>query len=172
MTKRLSFPACLIALSLSACSNWGYNKGIGFTGIDGEPKSVAQASGQSGVVTRALSPLEALAALPPISVRADTASQADLAGAAIAAGGDTPQTGVWVHMHDQPLLMSMVRVNGQMFSVLKVPEGNTSRMVEGTANAFVGSAPELTGCLTQSGAYARGGSEARPKGVAVAMNCS
>lgn len=172
MTRFLPLTACLLTLSLSACGTWGYKKGVGFTGINGEPASVAEANEEFGVVTRILSPMETLAVLPTANLRTDAASQADLATVAMDNGGATPQSAALVGMNSQELMLSMVRVNGQMFGVLKVPADNPGRMEEGAAEAFVASAPRLTGCLTQGNAYSKGGSNGRPKALAVPLNCS
>lgn len=171
MTLSHPLSACLLILSLSACGSWGYQRGVGFTGIDGEPRSVAEANGQPDIVTRAQSPLERLASLPAPNLRTEPGPQSDLAAVAIANGAGTPQGAAPVRLDGQELMLSMVRVNGQMFGVLKVPDGNPGRMGPGAAAAFTGSAERLTGCLPTAGAYAHGGAD-RPKGLAVPLNCS
>lgn len=171
--KHLTLPACLLFATLSACNGWGYHKGVGFTGIDGEPKTLSDRSAApSGVVGRVISTPEALAGLPPVALRTEAVSPAELAGVAIANGGRLPASAVLVGLNGAEMMLSTVQVNGLLFAVLRLPEGQRGRMATGSANAFVAAVPRLTGCLADGGAYAQGGSADRPQGLAVALNCS
>ncbi len=175
MTRPVLVAACAalgLSLSLSGCGLWGQKKGVGFTGIDGEPKVLTNTfATEQGDVTQAESVPIALAGLPPVRLQAEAETQADRAAVAIPAGGTTPRNAVVVGDASQTMMLSTVEVNGELFAVLRVPEGGRGRMAEGAGPAFVSSVPRLTGCLAGSGAYAQGSAE-RPKGLAVKMNCS
>lgn len=158
---------------LSGCDDLGYYRGVGFSGIDGEPKSIAQSDAEQGLVSRTASSSEALAGLPPVALQADATSLDQLAGAAISRGGRNFASAVPVQIVGQDLMMSSVQVNGILFAVLRTPEGNAGRMAGNTAAAFLNAVPALTGCLAGADAFASGsGSADNPSGLAVPLNCS
>ena len=166
--KAPTLALCALVLALPACESWNHRKGVGFTGIDGEPTSLPV---PGGTVTRGRSVPEALAGLPPARVKVERVrSQADLASAAIASGGRTTANAVPVGTSEQTLMLSTVEANGTLFAVLRMPEGDGGRMATGAQDRFVASVPRLTGCLAGATAYASGGTT-RPRGLAVPMNC-
>ncbi len=170
--KKTLLPACLAVLSLSACSGLFVREGVGFTGIDGEPKTFSEAKGSADYVARQASVPARLAALPPVRLRADSSDISALAGAAIEAGGRTPANAAEVGGTDRTLYLSTVDVNGVLFAVLRTAEGDTTRMVSGAGDTFLTSVPRLTGCLANGPAYQKGKAGRRTTAYAVPLNCS
>ncbi|WP_146344701.1 hypothetical protein [Falsiphaeobacter marinintestinus] len=169
MTKLTLLMTASVVL-LAAC-DFGYHRGVGFTGIDGEPSSVAQADAEQGIVSRAASSSAALASLPSIVLQADGTSVDKLAGAAISHGGRNFNDALPVKLAGQDHMLSTVQVNSVLFAVLRQPAGNPSRMGSGAGPAFLAAVPQLTGCLAASEAFASGSAE-NPLGLAVPLDCS
>ncbi|TDK41086.1 hypothetical protein [Antarcticimicrobium luteum] len=166
--KRLLASACLICTALSACTGLNYQRGIGFTGIDGEPKASATRTG--GTVTRAAGPIQALAARPPQRLRVGDGDPGALAATAIAHGGQTGTTAVPATLGGAPMMLSTVEVNGVLHAVLRLPEGRRGRFADDAGAAFAGAVPRLTGCLAAGPTYRRD----RPMehaGLAVPLDC-
>lgn len=168
MTLLKPFLACAICVGLAACDNWSTRKGVGFTGIDGEPRMLEQADGVP--VTRGVSTPIALARRPMIHVQTAAAPVADLAGVAIGAGGQSDLDAVAVSGAQSTLMLSLVNVSGQPFAVLRPAEGERSRMEQGAQARFPASVLRLTGCRAVGAAYAAGGTQ-RPTGLAVPVDC-
>ncbi|GAB5437759.1 hypothetical protein [Falsiruegeria mediterranea] len=170
--KKILLPACLAVLSLSACADFFVREGVGFTGIDGEPKTFSEAKGSADYVTRQSSVPARLATLPPVRLRTDSADVSALAGAALEAGGRTPANAAEVGGTDRTLYLSTVEVNGVLFAVLRTREGDTTRMASGAGDTFLASVPRLTGCLASGPAYQNGKAGRRTTAYAVPLNCS
>lgn len=170
--KKILLPACLSALTLSACVELFPREGVGFTGIDGEPKTFSEAKGSADYVARGSSVPAQLAAIPPVRLQAESADVSAMAGAAIDAGGRTPSNAVEVGGSGRTLFLSTVEVNRVLFAVLRTAEGDSSRMQEGAGAEFVNSVPRLTGCLATGPAYQNGKNARRTTAYAVALNCS
>ncbi|WP_164658058.1 hypothetical protein [Tropicibacter sp. Alg240-R139] len=170
--KKILLPACLAVLSLSACSGLFVREGVGFTGIDGEPKTFSEAKGSADYVARRASVPTQLASLPPVRLRAESSDIGALAGAALEAGGRTPANAAEVGEQDRTLYLSTVEVNGVLFAVLRTPEGDNIRMERGAGDTFLASVPRLTGCLANGPAYQRGRAGRRTTAYAVPLNCS
>lgn len=170
MMKRLLLSACLLCTVLSACSGLRYQRGVGFSGIDGEPDQPPQDSVAGAVVSRAAGPIEALAAHAPVRLQVAAADPAQLAGAAIAHGGRNPAGAVTVSLGGAPLMLSLVVVNGVSHAVLRLPEGQRGRLGEGAGPAFAAAVPRLTGCLA-AGPAVRRDRPAKAAGLAVPLNC-
>lgn len=169
--KNLLLPAlCLSVLAVSACENLWNRQGIGFTGINGEPKTFTETRGRDDYVARRLSVPAELAGIPTTRVQSDKAGVDDLAKAAIAAGGRTPDTAVQVGGESQTLMLSTVQVNSTLFAVLRTPSEISARMAPDAGAAFLSSVPRLTGCLAAGDVYQRG-STSRTTGVAVPLDC-
>lgn len=165
--------ACLICTALSACNGLSYPRGTGFTGIDGEPKAPAQ---QSDAVSRAVGPIQALAARPPQTLRVETGAPDAMAMAAIAHGGRTDAAAIPATLHGAPVMISTVEVNGTLYAVMRLPEGRGGRFAAGAGPAFAAAAPRMTGCLATGPAYRRdrpataaGGAARLPLGPAAAL---
>lgn len=160
------------AITLAACDEYGYTRGVGFTGIDGEPGTIAESNAEQGLVSLALSSSAALAALPQINLQENNTSYDSMAQTAVRHGGRDISTALPVELAGQKQMLSMIQVNSVPFAVLRLPAGNPARLPDGTSVAFLSATPELTGCLlAQSQVYANGDLD-RASGMAVPLNCS
>lgn len=169
--KKILLPACLSVLSLSACADFFVREGVGFTGIDGEPRTFSEAKGSADYVAQRASVPARLAAIPPVRLRTDSSEIGVLAEAALGAGGRTPANAAEVGGQDRTLYLSTVEVNGVIFAVLRTAEGDTTRMARGASDRFLASVPSMTGCLASGPAYQKGRSD-RASAYAVPLNCS
>ncbi|SDE19505.1 hypothetical protein [Ruegeria marina] len=158
-------------MSLSACASWFQREGVGFTGIDGEPKSVTAEKGSADFVARRLSLPAELAGKPTPRLQSDKGDLDSLAGVAISNGGRNPTTAVEVGAGSTDAYLSTVEVNGVLFAVLRTPEDGIDRLPEGAGAGFARSVPRLTGCLAGGQVY-QAGTAKRPTGLAVPLNCS
>lgn len=165
---RLFASACLICTVLAACNGPNYQRGIGFTGIDGEPR--AQASQGGGVVTRAVGPVEALAAHPPHRLRVATGDPAEMATAAIEYGGQGAADSIPATLGGAPVRISMVEVNGRLHAVMRLPEGRRGKLGAETGPTFSAAVPRLTGCVVAGPTYLRE-RPAKSAGAAVPVDC-
>ncbi|MGD9862668.1 MAG: hypothetical protein AB7S99_05610 [Pseudodonghicola sp.] len=168
--KRLLLSACLLCTTLSACSGLRYQRGVGFSGIDGEPTALPQDGGAGGTVSRAQGPIEALAMRPPLRLQVAAGDPAQLAGVAIANGGRSPADAVPVSLGGAPAMLSLVEVNGLSHAVLRLPEGMRGQLGTAAGPAFAAAVPRLTGCLAAGGAIRRD-RPAQSAGLAVPLNC-
>ncbi len=166
--KRLLASACLICTALTGCTGLNYQRGIGFTGLDGEPTAAPVTRGQE--VGYIQGPIAALAALPPQRLRVEGGEPGALAAAAIAHGGQGPADAVPARLRGVPVMLSTVEVNGGLYAVLRLPQGRRGHLDAGAGAAFAAAVPRLTGCLAAGPAY--GGDRAALRaGLAVPMNC-
>ncbi len=165
------------ALAVAACTDQlGYYRGIGFTGINGEPTGLPGQDG--GTVARAETPMVALAALPVARVQSKSPQAQALAEQAISHGGTSDQTAVPVQSPQEgpeggPALagmLSLVQVNGVPFAVI-LPVGNNGRLAPGADTAFGQMVESLTGCVKAGAVYGTG-SRMRLRGLAVPVDCS
>jgi len=140
---RFALMAGSLCLALCACGAGGGARGVGFTGIDGEPSGPW--TGAGGGVSQPLGPIEALAALPPRAVSVPGAATA--VGVAIDSGGRSPATALPVELLGTPLMLSLVTVDGRLYAVLRLPEGQRSGLPAGVAQRFGAAVPMMTGCL-------------------------
>ncbi|MCU9838298.1 hypothetical protein OEZ49_11015 [Ruegeria sp. WL0004] len=168
--KKLLLPAAAL-LSLSACASWFHREGVGFTGIDGEPKSVTAEKGSADYVSRRLSLPAELASKPTPRLQSDKGDMESLAKVAIANGGRNPNTAVEAGAGDIDVFLSTVEVNGVLFAVLRTAEDGIDRLPEGAGAGFAQSVPRLTGCLAGGQVY-QAGTAKRASGLAVPLNCS
>lgn len=167
--KKILLPA-LALMSLSACASLWHREGVGFTGIDGEPKTITEKRGSADYVARRLSVPAELAGKPVQRLQSEKGDIASLAGVAIGAGGRNPQTAVEVGSGTLDLYLSTVEVNGVLFAVLRTPEDGIDRLAEDAGASFAQSVPRLTGCLT-GGQVFRSGQSKRSTGLAVPLDC-
>lgn len=170
--KKILLPACLSVLSLSACADFFVREGVGFTGIDGEPRTFSEAKGSADYVARQASVPARLAAIPPVRLRTESSEMGTLAAAALDAGGRRPANAAEVGGYDRTLYLSTVEVNGVLFAVLRTGEGDGTRMERGASDTFLASIPRMTGCLANGPAYQRGKGGRRTTAYAVPLNCS
>lgn len=176
MTPRtLSLTASMAALAaLTAC---GPQKGVGFTGIGSEPAGPAAALREEG--PRLYVP-SAGAGLPPAvsgslplhRVAASGSSEAELAAAAMAAGGSTEQSAQAVMLGAQGVMASVVEAGSGRFLVARSPRGSgKGPFLQGTGQAFLAAVQPLTNCGTGHQLYRAGGNGAAPAVLAVALEC-
>ncbi|GGH29732.1 hypothetical protein SAMN05444007_105302 [Cribrihabitans marinus] len=168
--KKILLPAFAFA-ALSACTGLFNREGVGFTGIDGEPRTLAEAEARAGQVSRNMTVPVALGRLPTVRVATDEADLAKLARTAISNGGRSPANAVEVGGNRRPLMLSTVAVNNVLFAVLRTPDSDLTPMEPSTGQAFVGSVPKLTGCLPAGNAYGASRSGRSSSGFAVPINC-
>ncbi len=167
--KKILLPAIAI-LTLSACEDPFNREGIGFTGIDGEPKSISDAQGAASELPPATNIPEELAAIPTVQVVSDKSEISKVAEVAIENGGRTDTSAVVLTGKSANLLLSTVSVNGTLFGVLRTVEGEPK--VDNSVGAAFGRRTEqFTGCLPAGDVYRKGSSK-KSSGFAVPLNCS
>lgn len=167
--KKIILPA-LAVLTLSACEDPFNRQGVGFTGIDGEPRTIADVQGAAAFVPAATNVPAELAELPTVQVTSDQTELEKLAGVAINNGGRSDTSAVHLSGSSTDLFLSTVSVNGQLFGVLRTT--NDSTRVDNSVGSVFGSETErFTGCLSAGQVYRKGSSE-KSSGFAVPLNCS
>ena len=167
--KKILLPA-LAVLTLSACEDPFNREGVGFTGIDGEPRTVSDVKGAVAFVQPATNIPAELAKLPTVQVSSDQTELSKMAKVAIDNGGRTDTSAVQLSGQSTNLLLSTVSVNGTLFGVLRTEEGDTR--VDNSIGATFGARTErFTGCLPAGDVYRKGSSK-RSSGFAVPLNCS
>ncbi len=167
---KILLPAIAL-IGLSACDDIWDREGVGFTGIDGEPRTITAAKGGADYVSRRGGVPAQFAGQPVIPVRVESQELSELAGVAIANGGRDLNTAIEVSGEAGTLMMSQVDVNGILFAVFRTPTSGDGQMAAGRGGAFAASVPRLTGCLVAGDAYQAGTSERRTIGYAVPLNC-
>ncbi len=160
----------IAVLTLSACEDPFNREGVGFTGIDGEPRTISDVKGAVAFLPSATNVPAELAELPTVSVLSDEVDLSKVAGVAIDNGGRTDTSAVLLSGSDTNLFLSTVSVNGTLFGVLRTRDNSTR--VDNSVGASFGSQTErFTGCLAAGDVYRKGSSE-RSSGFAVPLNCS
>ncbi len=160
----------IAVLTLTACEDPFNRQGVGFTGIDGEPRTISDVPGAVAFVPPATNIPAELAELPTVTVLSDQVDPNKVASVAIDNGGRNPDTAVQLSGSDTNLFLSTVNVNGTLFGVLRT--SNNSTRVDNSIGATFGSETErFTGCLPAGDVFRKGSSE-RSSGFAVPLNCS
>lgn len=167
--KKIILPA-LAVLTLSACEDPFNRQGVGFTGIDGEPRTISDVEGAAAFVPDATNVPAELAELPTVQVTSDKTELEKLAGVAIDNGGRSDTTAVHLSGSATTLFLSTVSVNGQLFGVLRTPS-NSTRVDNSVGSIFGSETERFTGCLPAGQVYRKGSSE-KSSGFAVPLNCS
>ncbi|MEX0307211.1 MAG: membrane lipoprotein lipid attachment site-containing protein [Ruegeria sp.] len=166
--KKILLPA-LAVLTLSACEDPFNREGVGFTGIDGEPRTVSDVKGAVAFLPPETNIPAELAKLPTIQVTSDNAELEKIAGVAIDNGGRSDANAVPLSGSDTNLYLSTVSVNSQLFGVLRT-ENNSTKVDTSVGSAFGSQTERFTGCLPAGEVYRKGSSE-RSSGFAVPLNC-
>ncbi len=166
--KKILLPA-LAVLTLSACEDPFNREGVGFTGIDGEPRTVSDVKGAVAFVPSATNIPAELAKLPTVQVSSDKTELEKIAGVAIDNGGRTDANAVQLEGSDTNMYLSTVSVNGKLFGVLRT-ENNSTKVDNSIGSTFGNQTERFTGCLASGDVY-RKGSSARSAGFAVPLNC-
>ncbi|MCG7519288.1 hypothetical protein [Ruegeria sp. Ofav3-42] len=160
----------ITVLALAACEDPYNRSGVGFTGIDGEPRTVSDVPGSVAFVPQATNIPAELAILPAVNVVTDETELQKVARVAIDNGGQTDTNAVALSGSDVNLYLSTVKVNGTLFGVLRTANNGT-RVDNSIGAAFGQNAEQFTGCLPTGEVY-RKGTSSRSSGFAVALNCS
>ncbi len=167
--KKILLPTIAV-LTLAACEDPFNRQGVGFTGIDGEPRTVSDVPGTVAFVPPATNVPAELAELPTVSVLSDEVDISKIAGVAIDNGGQSDGNAVPLSGNSQNLYLSTVNVNGTLFGVVRTRSSNVR--VDNSVGAVFGSETErFTGCLAAGDVYRKGSSE-KSSGFAVPLNCS
>nr|WP_170609874.1 hypothetical protein [uncultured Ruegeria sp.] len=167
--KKILLSSTLV-LSLSACEDPFNRQGVGFTGIDGEPRTVSEVEGAVAFAPPATNVPAELAKIPTVSVVSDETELSKIAGVAIANGGQSDVSAVQLSTQGNNLYLSTVSVNGTLFGVLRTAS-NGGKVDSSTGAAFGANTERFTGCLPAGEVY-RKGSDSRSSGFAVPLNCS
>ncbi|WP_420584596.1 hypothetical protein [Ruegeria sp.] len=157
-------------LALAACEDPYNRQGVGFTGIDGEPRSISDVKGAAGFLPDATNIPAELAELPTISVTTDEVETDKVSRVAIDNGGRSDTNSVLLSGSDMNLFLSTVNVNGTTYGVLRTAN-NSTRISNEVGAAFGRNAEQFTGCLPAGDVYGKGSSD-RSSGFAVPLNCS
>jgi len=160
----------IAAMTLSACEDPFNREGVGFTGIDGEPRTISDVPGTVAFLPPATNIPAELAVLPTVSVISDEVEASKLAGVAIDNGGRTDTDAVQVASSKATLFLSTVNVNGTLYGVLRTP-ANSARVDNSVGASFGRQAERFTGCLPAGDVFSQGRSD-RSTGFAVPLNCS
>ncbi|WP_424831181.1 hypothetical protein [Ruegeria sp.] len=167
--KKIILPA-LAVLTLSACEDPLNREGVGFTGIDGEPRTISEVKGAAAFLPDATNVPAELAELPTVQVTSDKVEADKLAGVAIDNAGRTSANAVQLSGADTDMYLSTVSVNGTLYGVLRTV--NNSTRVDNSVGEIFGSETErFTGCLPAGNVYGKG-SSSRSSGFAIPLNCS
>ena len=167
--KKILLPS-LAVLTLSACEDPFNREGVGFTGIDGEPRTVSDVKGAVAFVPPATNIPAELAVLPTVQVSSDQTEIDKVAGVAIDNGGRNDTNAVQLEGSDTNLFLSTVSVNGQLFGVLRTPS-STNKIDNSIGSTFGEQTERFTGCLPAGDVFRKGSSD-RSSGFAVPLNCS
>ena len=159
------------ALTLSGCQDFWNREGVGFSGIDGEPRSISEQPGAVGSVARDVNIPAELAVVPTIRVVSEQTALPEMAGVAVENGGRNPNNAVEVTGQNQNLMLSNVQVNSTLFAVLRPADGDSRRVDSNLGASFGNRIEQLTGCLPAGDVY-RQGRRNRTAGFAVPLNCS
>ncbi|TMV07831.1 hypothetical protein FGK63_10250 [Ruegeria sediminis] len=169
--KKILLPA-IAFVALSACEDIWNREGVGFTGIDGEPRTTALKKGAAAYVARDTNIPAELAGVPTIRVSTDQTEPDKMAGIAVDNGGRNPANAVEVTGDGQNLMLSTVQVNNTLYAVLRPAEGDSTRVDTSVGAQFGSRVERLTGCLPAGDVYKKGGSSNRATGFSVPLNCS
>ncbi|MEX0340064.1 MAG: hypothetical protein AB3N11_13615 [Arenibacterium sp.] len=160
----------ITVLALAACEDPYNREGVGFTGIDGEPRTISDVPGAAAFLPPAVNIPAELALLPTIPVVTDETEPQKVASAAINNGGRTDTSAVVLEGSDTSLFLSTVSVNGNKYGVLRTLNSST-RVDNEIGAAFGRNAEQFTGCLPAGDVFGKGSSQ-RSSGFAVPLNCS
>ncbi|WP_421599249.1 hypothetical protein [Ruegeria sp. MALMAid1280] len=158
----------MTVLALAACEDPFDREGVGFTGIDGEPRSISDVPGAAAFLPPATNVPAELAVLPTISVTSDETEIEEMARVAINNAGQNNTNAVHLTASGANLYLSNVNVNGTLFGVLRTSSGKVSNSY---GSGFGQGVEQLTGCLSAGNVYRKGNSK-RSSGFAVPLNCS
>ena len=165
--KKILF-STMTVLALAACEDPLDRKGVGFTGINGEPRSISDVPGTAAFLPPATNVPAELALLPTINVTTDQTESEKVARVAIDNAGQNDETAVPLTASGANLYLSTVNVNGTLYGVLRTSSGRVSNTY---GSGFGQNIEQFTGCLPAGDVFAKGSSD-RSSGFAVPLNCS
>ncbi len=160
----------ITVLALAACEDPYNRQGVGFTGIDGEPRTISDIPGAVSFLPRATNVPAELAVLPAVQVTSGETDPQKLARVAIDNGGRSDANSVALTGLSTNMFLSTVSVNGTLYGVLRTDSSST-RVDNEVGAAFGRNAEQFTGCLPAGDVYRKGSSQ-RSSGFAVPLNCS
>ncbi|WP_172677856.1 hypothetical protein [Ruegeria sp. 6PALISEP08] len=160
----------IAVLTLAACDDPFNREGVGFTGIDGEPRTISDVPGAVAFLPDATNVPAELAEFPTVTLLVDETDPSKVASVAIDNGGQTPNSAVQLEGSDRDLFLSTVSVNGTLFGVLRT-SSNSAKVENSIGVGFAEETERFTGCLPAGGVFRKGTSE-RSSGFAIPLNCS
>ncbi|QFT73740.1 hypothetical protein FIU92_11920 [Ruegeria sp. THAF33] len=160
----------IAVLTLAACEDPFNREGVGFTGIDGEPRTISDVPGAVAFLPDATNVPAELAELRTVTLLSDEVEPSKVASVAIDNGGQTPNTAVQLQGSDTNLFLSTVSVNGTLFGVLRT-SSNSVKVDNSIGVGFAEETERFTGCLPAGGVFRKGTSE-KSSGFAIPLNCS
>lgn len=160
----------IAVLTLAACEDPFNREGVGFTGIDGEPRTISDVPGAVAFLPDATNVPAELAELRTVTLLSDEVEPSKVASVAIDNGGQTPNTAVQLQGSDTNLFLSTVSVNGTIFGVLRT-SSNSVKVDNSIGVGFAEETERFTGCLPAGGVFRKGTSE-KSSGFAIPLNCS
>lgn len=160
----------IAVLTLTACEDPFNREGVGFTGIDGEPRTISDVPGAVAFLPDATNVPAELAELRAVTLLSDEVDPSKVASVAIDNGGQTPDNAVQLQGSDTNLFLSTVSVNGTLFGVLRTPS-NSVKVDNSIGVSFAEETERFTGCLPAGNVFRKGTSE-KSSGFAVPLNCS
>lgn len=167
--KKILF-STMTVLALAACEDPYDREGVGFTGIDGEPRTISDVQGAAAFLPPATNVPAELAVLPPVVVTTDQTEAEKVARVAIDNGGSSDTSAVPVSGAETNMYLSTVNVNGTLYGVLRTAS-NGGKVDNSIGASFGRNAEQFTGCLPAGDVY-RKGSSSKSSGFAVALDCS
>lgn len=156
-------------LTLAACEDPFNREGVGFTGIDGEPRTISEVPGAVAFAPPATNVPAELADIPPVNLVTDAVEPEQLAKIAIKNGGRSGENAVQLVGSDTNLFLSTVNVNGTLYAVLRTPRSST-RVDQSVGRDFGDQIEQFTGCLPAGAVFSQG--RRRSPGFAMPVNCS
>lgn len=165
----------LVGVAMLAMAGCSQNQSVGFTGIGSETKSASDpwaysltpgAAAPRGYATGVIKQ-----SVPVTNVRSKDTSPAAAAAAALKNGGTRDKNSAPVKAAGQDLRLSIVKVNGQPFAVLKSPGMIKSAMAAGTDDVLRRNAGRLTGCVGKGDVVSNAGNGDRATALALPLNC-
>ncbi|WP_162896730.1 hypothetical protein [Ruegeria sp. AD91A] len=160
----------IAVLTLTACEDPFNREGVGFTGIDGEPRTISDVPGAVAFLPDATNVPAELAELRTVTLLSDEVESSKVASVAIDNGGQTPDNAVQLQGSDTNLFLSTVSVNGTLFGVLRTPS-NSVKVDNSIGVSFAEETERFTGCLPAGNVFRKGTSE-KSSGFAIPLNCS
>lgn len=165
----------LVGVAILAMAGCSQNESVGFTGIGSETKSAADPWAYSlspgATAPRGYATGVVKQSVPVSTVKSGSKAPAAQAEVAMRKAGTKDRNSAPVKVSGQDLRLSVVKVNGQPYAVLKSPGMIKGAMSAETSEVFQRNAGRLTGCVGDGSVYSNSGSGNRATAMALALNC-